>query len=83
MSAAGHRIRFLPDDREVVVPAGTTLLEAARQAKVYVGAICAGEGVCGKIAANSAQISRAEFSWGSLETAKPDNQKPENLSLPY
>ena len=43
-----HRIRFLPDDKETTVKEGKTLLKAARKADVYVGAICAGEGVCGK-----------------------------------
>jgi len=42
------RIRFQPDDCETVVDEGKTLLEAAREADVYVGAICGGEGSCGK-----------------------------------
>lgn len=42
------RIRFLPEQRETTVDQGQTLLEAARQAGVYVGAICGGEGICGK-----------------------------------
>ncbi len=42
------RIRFLPDDREIAIDDGQTLLEAARCANVYVGAICGGEGTCGK-----------------------------------
>jgi uncharacterized 2Fe-2S/4Fe-4S cluster protein (DUF4445 family) len=42
------RIRFLPEGRETAVAEGTTLLEAARQADVYVGAICGGDGTCGK-----------------------------------
>jgi len=41
-------IRFLPDGRETTVEEGKTLLDAARQANVYVGAICGGEGICGK-----------------------------------
>jgi len=41
-------VTFLPDRREVSVPDSWTLLEAARAANVYVGAICGGEGVCGK-----------------------------------
>ncbi len=42
------RIQFLPDGRETTIREGTTLLDAARAADVYVGAICGGEGVCGK-----------------------------------
>ncbi len=45
---AGFCIRFLPDEHETTVDEGKTLLEAAREAGVYVGAICGGEGVCGK-----------------------------------
>jgi len=45
---AEFHIRFLPDGQETVVEEGKTLLDAARQANVYVGAICGGEGVCGK-----------------------------------
>jgi len=45
---ASYRIRFLPEGQETSVAEGTTLLEAAREAGVYVGAICGGEGVCGK-----------------------------------
>ncbi len=45
---AGLHIQFLPDKREATVEPGSTLLEAARKAGVYVGAICGGEGVCGK-----------------------------------
>ncbi len=44
----GHRIRFLPDEREAAIEEGKTLLEAAQAAGVYVGAICGGEGTCGK-----------------------------------
>jgi len=45
---AGFRIRFLPEGHETTVDGGKNLLEAAREANVYVGAICGGEGVCGK-----------------------------------
>lgn len=45
---ANVNIRFLPDERETVVDDRSTLLDAAHQANVYVGGICAGEGVCGK-----------------------------------
>ncbi len=42
------RIKFLPDDKEAEIERGETLLDAARKAGVYVGAICGGEGLCGK-----------------------------------
>ncbi|MHB9046648.1 MAG: ASKHA domain-containing protein [Pirellulales bacterium] len=45
---ADFRIRFLPDGCTTTVAEGQTLLEAARGANLYVGAICGGEGTCGK-----------------------------------
>jgi uncharacterized 2Fe-2S/4Fe-4S cluster protein (DUF4445 family) len=42
------RIKFLPDEQEIAIDEGQSLLEAARRANVYVGAICGGEGTCGK-----------------------------------
>ena len=45
---ASYRIRVLPDGHETAIAEGKTLLEAAQEANVYVGAICGGEGTCGK-----------------------------------
>ncbi len=45
---SSFRIRFLPDEQEIAIDEGQSLLEAARDAHVYVGAICGGEGTCGK-----------------------------------
>ncbi len=39
---------FFPENRRVQVPPGTTLLEAARKADLYVEAQCNGAGTCGK-----------------------------------
>lgn len=41
-------IRFRPDEKEVEVKKGTTLLEAAISSGVYVDSICGGRGKCGK-----------------------------------
>lgn len=43
-----HTVIFEPGGEKVVVPAGTTLLEAAQKAKVYINASCNGKGSCGK-----------------------------------
>ena len=43
-----YKVKFLPDGRETTVEEGKTLLDAAREANVYVGAVCGGEGICGK-----------------------------------
>ncbi len=41
-------IKFEPDNAHVVVPAGTTILDAARLAAIPLAAPCGGHGVCGK-----------------------------------
>jgi len=43
-----HTVIFEPGGEKVVVPAGTTLLEAAQKANVYINASCNGKGSCGK-----------------------------------
>jgi len=43
-----YRVAFHPDGKEVEVPEGATLLEAAGQAGVHVESACGGEGVCGQ-----------------------------------
>ncbi len=43
-----HRVTFLPDTKKVEVTEGTTLIEAAEKAGVYLNSLCGGEGVCGK-----------------------------------
>ncbi len=47
---ATSRVRFLPADREVVVPAGTLLSDAAQEAGVDVNMPCGGQGRCGRCA---------------------------------
>lgn len=42
------RVRFNPGGVEVEVPRGTSILEAARRAGVFIDSLCGGEGVCGK-----------------------------------
>ncbi len=41
-------VQFLPSGMKVDVPIGTTILEAARTAGVFVDGLCGGDGVCGK-----------------------------------
>jgi uncharacterized 2Fe-2S/4Fe-4S cluster protein (DUF4445 family) len=45
-----YKIRFLPSGREVEVPAGTLIGDAARQADVDVLMPCGGQGRCGRCA---------------------------------
>jgi ferredoxin len=41
------RVRFHPMAKDLEVPDGTTLLSAARQAGLPIGASCDGDGICG------------------------------------
>jgi uncharacterized 2Fe-2S/4Fe-4S cluster protein (DUF4445 family) len=41
-------IEFEPSGRKVKVPQGTTLLDAANKAEIYINSICGGSGYCGK-----------------------------------
>lgn len=43
-----YLIRFEPSGLRTEVPAGTTLLEAAHKAGIYLTSICGGDGYCGK-----------------------------------
>jgi uncharacterized 2Fe-2S/4Fe-4S cluster protein (DUF4445 family) len=46
--AVTHKVIFRPDYKQIVVPEGTTLLEAAQRADVHLNASCNGNGSCGK-----------------------------------
>ena len=41
-------VTFLPEDKKVEIPVGTSLLEAVHRAGVQVNAVCGGKGSCGK-----------------------------------
>ncbi|ATW24372.1 ASKHA domain-containing protein [Candidatus Formimonas warabiya] len=43
-----YSVVLLPDHLKIEVEAGTTLLEAARQAGIHVKSTCGGKGTCGK-----------------------------------
>ncbi len=42
------QIRFLPSETKIRVPVGTSILDAAKQAGVFIDAPCGGNGTCGK-----------------------------------
>ncbi|MHC4158320.1 MAG: ASKHA domain-containing protein [Planctomycetota bacterium] len=41
-------VRFEPSGLKIEIPSGTTLLDAARKAGIYLSSICGGDGYCGK-----------------------------------
>jgi len=42
------KVTFLPSEKTAEVEKGETLLEAAKQANVFINSICGGDGICGK-----------------------------------
>ena len=45
---AAHKIKFLPDNKEVEIESGLSIMEAAEKAGVYINSLCGGNGACGK-----------------------------------
>jgi len=43
-----YTVQFGPTGAKAEVPAGVTILDAARKAGVFIESLCAGDGVCGK-----------------------------------
>ncbi|MEM5788530.1 MAG: 2Fe-2S iron-sulfur cluster binding domain-containing protein, partial [Syntrophobacteraceae bacterium] len=43
-----HKIRFLPHDKEILVPDEQTIIQSAIEAGVHINASCGGAGQCGK-----------------------------------
>ncbi len=43
-----YKVTFLPEHKEIEVEKGTTLLEAAEKAGVFINSVCGGEGLCGE-----------------------------------
>jgi len=42
------KVLFLPDQKDFEVENGTTIMEAAQKAGVYINSLCGGNGVCGR-----------------------------------
>lgn len=55
-------VHFAPDNQSAEVPAGSTLLDAARRADVYINASCNGKGACGKckLILNSGDVEKTD-----------------------
>ncbi len=45
---SSYKVKFLPHNKEIIVPGGQKLIRAAMEAGVHINASCGGEGVCGK-----------------------------------
>jgi len=69
------KVTFLPAGRTVTVPAGTTILKAARQAGLHINASCGGAGVCGKC--------RVIVDQGSVEGGKSEKLSADDFARGY
>ena len=43
-----YKVVFLPENKEIEVNEGTTLLMAAEEAGIFINSLCGGEGLCGE-----------------------------------
>ncbi|MFP4650745.1 MAG: ASKHA domain-containing protein [Desulfobacterales bacterium] len=70
-------VEFSPDEKSVSVPAGSTLLDAAKKADVYINASCNGKGACGKckLIVTSGEVEKIETALLS------DNEKQKGYVL--
>lgn len=69
------RVRFLPDERELLVPKGTTVLEAARTLGIGITSVCGGQGICGRC--------RVLIREGRVEAGPTPLLSPEELKAGY
>lgn len=66
------KIRFLPDNVEIAVDKGTTLLSAAMAGGVHINASCGGMGVCG--------TCKVKIDSGTVETTRTDKISDDEYS---
>ncbi len=64
-------ITFLPHNKTISVPGGTSLIRAAMEAGVHINASCGGDGVCGKC--------RVIVESGAVEDGLSDRLSPEDI----
>lgn len=75
------QIKFLPDNKTISIQKGTTILDAAREAGIYIASVCGGDGVCGKcrviIRKGKARPVRNQGSKSSSDMTKVNREKEE------
>lgn len=69
------RVKFVPQNREIVVENGENLLEVARKAEIFIDAPCNGNGVCGKC--------KVKVLEGKIDTEKSRHIKDEEWNEGY
>ncbi len=77
MSEPTYSVEFNPFGRRVLCPAGTSLLDAAREAGIPIVATCGGKGTCGKC-----QV-KASGPLSSLTVAEEQHLRPDDIEAGY
>jgi uncharacterized 2Fe-2S/4Fe-4S cluster protein (DUF4445 family) len=70
-----YRVFFAPSFKEVAIEEGKTLLEAAREAGVYIDSQCNGKGKCGKCRVRVAEGKVTPFTPQEAEFIGPANRE--------
>jgi uncharacterized 2Fe-2S/4Fe-4S cluster protein (DUF4445 family) len=73
-AAPSHLVVFQPSGRQARVPAGTNLLQAARQLGVDVDSICGGRQTCGKC---KIRVAEGEFAKYGIDSSTQSLSPPE------
>ena len=71
VTATEVQLTFLPEGRTVAVEAGSTILQAARQAGVHIDAPCGERGRCGKCRVKVLEGELGDFGEEELRLLKP------------
>ena len=66
------KARFLPEDREIAVAEGTTILDGASEFGIQVETICAGKGTCGKCRVLLKGYEPPPPTWGDNRRLSPN-----------
>ena len=75
-----HRIVFTPSGLHGTVPAGSTVLDAARLLGVDLDSVCGGRGICGRC---QVSVSLGEFSKWAVTVRTDHVSAPESIELDY
>jgi uncharacterized 2Fe-2S/4Fe-4S cluster protein (DUF4445 family) len=70
-----YRVVFAPSFKEIVIEEGKTLLEAAREAGVYLDSQCNGKGKCGKCRVRVAEGEIPPFTFQEAEFMGPSDRE--------
>jgi len=69
-----YKVTFLPENKEVEVDEGVTLLAAAEEAGIFINSLCGGEGLCGEcrlqVAKGNVKVNKHDIGFLTVEEIK-------------